>query len=98
MKLAHGNISVYIPRKTQNFIKICMAYATEELGIKSFSSFILLCIKHFINTLNKEQKSKFEEIGARLAKEETPRSAEFVDQFISRGKTHGSRSTKKRRP
>jgi len=86
MNLDHGNISVYIPKKNKNFLKICMIYAEEELEITSFSSFIILCIKQFVNTMTKEQKSKFEAISQRLAKEEKPRASEFVDQYIRKNK------------
>jgi len=82
MKFDHGNISVYIPKKSKNFLRICMIYAEEELEITSFSSFIILCIKQFINTLGKEEKSKFEAIAQRLAQKEKPRASEFVDQYI----------------
>jgi len=86
VKLTHGNISVYVPRKNMNFLKICIAYAEEELGITSFSNFIILCIKDFVNRMNKDQKAKFEAIAQRIAKEEKPRATEYVDKFMKTNK------------
>ena len=103
MNLTRNNISIYIPRNVRNFVKICMVYAEEELDISSFSNFIILCMKEFVNKLPKEQRKKFEQIGRKIAKKEKPRAVEFVDKFIQedtkrRRENRGNRYTKKRRP
>lgn len=86
-KLAHGNISIYIPKYQRNFLRILLKFiekkaekAEEHLN---FSSFFLKCLKTYVNRMSKEDKDLFEECAYELAQKEKPQAAEFVDRFIS---------------
>ncbi len=82
MDIAHGNQSIYIPKNSRTFIRICMQYSKEELEEPNFSPFALMCMKEFINNLSPMQKAKFEAIAERMAQKEQPRSTAFVKQFM----------------
>ena len=86
MKIDHGNVSIYVPKRTRNFIKICMLYASEELEITKFSSFVMMCIRRFVNSLDGEERAKFESYAQQLAKQDRPRASKFVDDFIENNK------------
>ncbi len=86
MRIDHGNVSLYVPKRTRNFIKVCMLYAEEELQITKFSSFVMMCIKHFVNSLDVEEKAKFENYTRQLAERDRPEASKFVDRFIEQNK------------
>ena len=82
-KPLYGNISVYIPKYDRNFIRICEKYAADKFPDVSWSQFIIMCIKHYINGLPREEKQVFEKHAWDLAKLEKPKTTEFVDKFIN---------------
>ena len=82
MAKERDNISVYIPRNAKNLFKVCRIYAKDVLKLNSFSNFLILCMKKFVNDLSKEDKNKFEEIARNLSKKEKPRAVDFVDNFM----------------
>ena len=78
----YGRISVYVPKHERNFLKICEKYALEEFPDSSFSAFVIMCVKSFVNGLNREDKKKFESMAWELAKKEKPKTSDFVERFI----------------
>lgn len=81
----YGRISVYVPKHERNFLKICEKYAETEFPDYSYSSFVIMCIKSFVNSLNREDKKRFEELAWQLAKKEKPTTSDFVERFINKG-------------
>ncbi|MAH06813.1 hypothetical protein CMI38_01020 [Candidatus Pacearchaeota archaeon] len=81
-KSIYGNTSIYIPKYDRNFIKICEQYVANRFPDSSWSQFVIMCIKHYINGLPKKEKESFESHAWKLAKLEKPKSTEFVDKFI----------------
>jgi len=77
-----GSLSIYIPKYDRNFLKICELYSKEIYKSTSFSGFILMCVKNYINNLSRKDKANFEEIAYKLAKKDKPKASEFVDRFI----------------
>jgi len=77
-----GNMSVYIPKHERSFLNICFCYAKEAFPDFSFSQFILMCIKNYINTMDRENKKVFEDQAYKLAQKEKPKATEYVDRFI----------------
>jgi len=81
-KNIYGNVSLYIPKHERNFMRICQAYAEKEYPDTSWSQFVIMCIKTYINRLSREEKKAFEEQAWKLAQLEKPKTSEFVDKFI----------------
>lgn len=86
MKIDHQNVSLYIPKRIRNFIKVCMLYSEKELSISKFSSFVIMCIRYFINSLDHEEKAKFESYARQLEGESRSKASKFVDDFIEQSK------------
>jgi len=63
-----------------------MLYSEKELQITKFSSFVMMCIRHFVNSLAVGEKAKFESYVHQLAEEDRPKASKFVDDFIERNK------------
>ena len=81
-KNIYGNSSIYITKYDRNFIRICEQYAADKFPDSSWSHFVIMCIKNYINGLPKKEKESFESHAWKLAKLEKPKSTEFVDKFI----------------
>jgi len=77
-----GNMSVYVPKHERNFLNICFNYVKTAFPEFSFSQFILMCIKNYINTMDRENKKRFEDEAYKIAQKEKPKATEYVDRFI----------------
>ena len=80
----YGNLSFYIPKHEKNFVRICDAFRQKEFPDMSFSGFVLMCMKHYINSLDRQGKKNFEDAAYALVQKEKPKATEFVDKFISK--------------
>jgi hypothetical protein len=75
--------SLYIPKHESNFILVCKAWAKKQ-GFKTWSTFILHCIKTTINGLPRAEQKEFEDLSYTIAKKDRPEAQNFVDNFIAR--------------
>ncbi len=82
-KLYH-NTSLYIPKEEAHFLKICRVFIKEVFEDMSFSGFVLMCIKDYLNNMSLANRRKFEDCAYALSQKERPKIAAFVDKFIQK--------------
>ena len=80
------NLSIYVPKHMKNFIAICQAYSKEYFPGKHFSAFVLKCMRHYVNTLPKEEKKNFEDCALKLAEKESPKALDYASRFMNQNK------------
>ena len=79
-------ISLYVSKNMRNFIKICRVYVKKYFPDERFSTFVIKCIRNYVNTLSKEERDNFEECALELAKKEQPKAADYASKFIRSSK------------
>ena len=66
----YSTTTIYFKKHESFFIETCKKYSLERFPGMSFSEFVTMCIKDYVNSLSLEERKFFEECAWELVEKE----------------------------